>query len=92
MLWFTAERLSARLIILQRGRFVFVCKYVCMYIRHTLISAGSRTCLVDRIDTNASADGSCMSSHYATELERKSESKGRLRHKKAGQRKENMIE
>ena len=63
-----------------------------MYIRHTLISAGSRTCLVDRIDMNASADGSCMSSLYATVLERESESKGRLHHKKAGQRKENMIE
>ena len=92
MLWFIAERLSARLIILQRGRFVFVCMYVSMYIRHTLISVGSHTCLVDRTDTNASADGSCMSSLYATVLERESKSKGRLRHKKAGQRKENMIE
>ena len=32
------ERLSAKLLIVQRSQFAFVCVYVCMYIRHTLIA------------------------------------------------------
>ena len=33
-----AERLSARLLIVQCSQFAFVCMYVCIYIRHTLIA------------------------------------------------------
>ena len=36
-----AERLSARLLIVQCSQLVFVCMYVFIYIRHTLICLGA---------------------------------------------------
>ena len=33
-----AKRLSARLLIVQCSHFMFVCIYICIYIRHTLIA------------------------------------------------------
>ena len=99
------KRLGVRLIIMQHMYLyvcMYVCVYVCMYICHTLISMGSLVTCVYRHDVHVvtltlrkyCVNGPCwtLSSLYATVLEHKRESEGQLHHKKAGQRRGNMIE